>query len=104
MAVAESVRPLDAKFTRLAIQDSDGKVWTYAEGRPAKRDADADVQVEFGSMSLLRDAEQQTVLRQMASGLPRRIVVQFASSGGAGSGGGYGSWTGGGGTYEFEQE
>jgi hypothetical protein len=37
-------------------------------------------------------------------GLPKRIVVQFASSAGEGSGGGFGSWTGGGGTYEFEQE
>jgi hypothetical protein len=104
VAVAESVQPLDPKFNRLAIQDSDGMVWIYSEGRPAKRDADADVRVEFGSVSLLRDAEQQTVLRQMASGLPRRIVVQFASSGGAGSGGGFGSWTGGGGTYEYERE
>jgi hypothetical protein len=104
MAVAESVRPLDPKFNRLAIHDSDGNVWTYSEGRPAKSNADADVQVEFGAARLLRDPDQQAVLRQMASGLPRRIVVQFASSAGEGSGGGCGSWTGGGGTYEFEQE
>jgi hypothetical protein len=104
MAVAESVRPLDIKFNRLAIQDSDLKVWTYSEGRPAKRDAEADVQVEFGSVNLLRDSDQQVVLRQMASGLPKRIVVQFASAAGEGSGGGFGSWTGGGGTYEFEQD
>jgi hypothetical protein len=104
MAVAESVRPLDPKFNRLEIQDSDGKVWTYSEGRPAKRDADADVQVEFGSVNLVRDSDQQAVLRQMASGLPKRIVVQFGSSAGEGSGGSFGSWTGGGGTYEFEQE
>jgi hypothetical protein len=104
MAFAESIQSLDPKFNRLAIQDSDGNVWTYSEARPAKSNADADVQVEFGSVSLLRDSEQQTVLRQMASGLPRRIVVQFASSAGEGSGGGFGSWTGGGGTYEYELE
>ena len=48
--------------------------------------------------------DEQAVLRQTEPGLPRKIIVQFASSAGEGSGGGFGAWTGGGGTYEYELE
>jgi hypothetical protein len=103
MAIAESVRDAGDKFDRLVIHDSDGNEWTYAEGRPAKRNAVAHVQLEHGYLSLVHAPDQQVVLRQAAPGLPRKIIVQFASSAGAGSGGVFGNWTGGGGTYEFDR-
>jgi hypothetical protein len=103
MAFAISVRDAGNKFDRLVIRDSDDEDWIYAEGRPAKKNAVAQVQLEHGYLSLIHAPDQQVILRQMAPGLPNKIIVQFASSAGAGSGGAFGAWTGGGGTYEFNQ-
>ncbi len=88
----------------MEIEDDDGKRWRYVNRGNAPSSATIHVRGDQGRLTLVRGNDGKAILKQDGPGLLRNINVQFSSPAGPGAMGVVGSWTGGGGTYEYEME
>jgi hypothetical protein len=105
MSIAKDVVDGDRRgITWLLIEDDDGQRWRYAKRGPAPFPDPVHIQVRNGNLDFVQAPDGKPFIRQDRPGLPAKITLSFATSSAPTLFGVVGMWTGGKGTYEYEQE